>query len=164
MRYLTVLTALICISTTAHPAEPDGSKLVGIRYDRLSEVIRSTTDRPTLVYFWGEFCPPCRAKYPGYVQLGQQLGAAKLREISVSLDEPNDPRAIAAARAFLERSGSQATHYYFLDKPDLWLEKLKMVGPPVMFLFDARGRLVQRWDGGQIDFRAIRERIEALSR
>lgn len=164
MRNFSVLLALLCISTLGHPAEPTGSKLTGIRYNQLSEVIRSTTDRPTLVYFWGEFCPPCRTKYPGYVQLGQQLGSAKLREISVSLDEPNDPNAIAAARAFLERSGSQATHYYFLDKPDLWLEKLKMSGPPVMFLFDAQGRLVQRWDGGQIDFRVIRERIEALNR
>lgn len=164
MRDRTVLLALLFITTVAYPAEPTGSKFTGIRYNQLTEVIRSATDRPTLVYFWGEFCPPCRAKYPGYVQLGRELGSAKLREISVSLDEPNDPQAMASARAFLERSGSQATHYYFLDKPDLWLEKLKMAGPPVMFLFDGQGRLIQRWDGGQIDFRLIRERIEALSR
>ena len=164
MRNFSVLLALLCISTFGHTAEPTGSRLTGIRYNQLAEVIRSTTDRPTLVYFWGEFCPPCRAKYPGYVQLGQQLGSSKLREMSVSLDEAGDPNAIAAARTFLERSGSQATHYYFLDKPDLWLEKLKMRGPPVMFLFDAQGRLVQRWDGGEIDFTVIRQRIEALNR
>ena len=80
--------------------------------------------------------------------------------ISVSVDVPGDTEAQAAAHDFLVRQKASFRNVILTDKASVWQSKWKIDGPPLLFLFDNRGRLAGRWEGkfdaGEVEKKVVR--------
>ena len=140
-----VLVSLLFLPT-AHAAPP-AVKLDAVRYADLIAEIRGMSGRVVLVDVWGTFCPPCKEKFPGVVALHEKYAAKGLTVVSVSVDQPQDPGTRSAALAFLTKQRATFRNVLLSDAAEVWQEKWKTVGPPVVFLFDRDGRLAGRWLG-----------------
>jgi thiol-disulfide isomerase/thioredoxin len=129
------------------PAEPPAVRLESVRYDQLAAEVKGIQGKVVLVDVWGSFCAPCKEKFPIVVALHGRYAARGLEVISVSVDTPDDADARSAARDFLVRQKATFRNVILSDKAEVWQAKWKIDGPPLLFLFDKRGRLAGRWDG-----------------
>jgi thiol-disulfide isomerase/thioredoxin len=144
MRRLVLLSLL---ALPAAHAAPPAVRLDAVRYDDLAAEIRGLKGQVVLVDVWGTFCPPCTEKFPGVVSLHERYAMKGLAVVSVSVDQPQDPASKAAALAFLTKHRATFRNVILSDEADLWQEKWKTVGPPLLFLFDRDGKLAGRWLG-----------------
>src|SRR4051794_18513015 len=55
----------------------------------------------TLVDAWATTCAPCKENFPHLVEMHHKYAAKGLAVVSLSLDDPTDAKAIAAAEKFL---------------------------------------------------------------
>ena len=110
---------------------------------------------------WGSFCAPCKEKFPAVVGLHAKYAGRGLVVISVSVDVPDDADARAAARDFLVRQKATFRNVILTDKAEVWQEKWQIDGPPLLFLFDKRGRLAAKWEG-KFDPAEVEKKAAAL--
>ncbi len=64
--------------------------------------------------------------------------------VSVNLDDPHDAKARAKVQAFLEKQKANFTNVMLDAKPEVWQEKLKIDGPPCIYVFDRDNRFVKK--------------------
>ena len=64
--------------------------------------------------------------------------------ISVNLDDPHDAKARAKVQAFLQKQQATFTNVMLDAKPEVWQEKLKIDGPPCIYVFDRDNRFVKK--------------------
>jgi thiol-disulfide isomerase/thioredoxin len=142
-------------------AEPPAVRLDPVSYSELAVELKAMKGKVVLVDVWGTFCAPCKEKFPKVVALHEKYSRQGLAVVSVSVDPPDDPDARAAARAFLGRQKATFRNLILTDRADVWQEKWKVVGPPLLFLFDRDGRLVARWDD-KIDLAEVEKRVATM--
>jgi len=142
-------------------AEPPAVRLDPVTYAELATELKGLKGKVILVDVWGTFCAPCKEKFPKVVALHEKYARQGLAVVSISVDPPDDADARAAAHAFLARQHADFRNHILTDKAEVWQEKWKVVGPPLLFLFDREGRLVARWDD-KIDLAEVEKRIAAL--
>src|SRR5262245_15871758 len=86
--------------------------------------------------------------------------------ISVALDDPADLRARGRALAFLKRQDASFTNVLLDEAPESYQAKLKIDGPPCIYIFNRDNRFVLKRDGtgpeGHIDFSLFEKRIVEL--
>lgn len=152
---------LFALALTLLPSEPPAVRLDAVSYAELTAEVKAHQGRVVLVDVWGTFCAPCKEKFPAIVSLHTQYAGRGLAVISVSVDPPDDADARAAARDFLVRQKAGFRNVILTDKADVWQTKWKIDGPPLLFLFDKRGRLAGRWDG-KLDVVEVEKKITAL--
>jgi hypothetical protein len=59
--------------------------------------------------------------------------------ISVSVDDPKDKKAMQNVIDFLRKQKAAFTNLVLDEKPEVWQEKLKINGPPCVFVFNRDG-------------------------
>jgi thiol-disulfide isomerase/thioredoxin len=150
------LIALIFI-----PAESPAVRLESVRYADLAAEVKALHGKVVLVDVWGSFCAPCKEKFPAVVALHGKYAGRGLAVISVSVDPPDDSDARAAARDFLVRQKAAFRNVILSDQAEVWQANWKIDGPPLLFLFDKRGRLAARWDG-KFDPAEVEKKVAAL--
>src|SRR6516165_7584801 len=64
--------------------------------------------------------------------------------ISVNLDDPHDAKMRAKVQAFLEKQNATFTNVMLDAKPEVWQEKLKIDGPPCVYVFDRDNHFVKK--------------------
>ena len=64
--------------------------------------------------------------------------------MSVSLDDPNEKDNKDKVLKFLESQKATFSNYILDEKPELWQEKLKIDGPPVIYVFDRDNHFVKK--------------------
>jgi hypothetical protein len=64
--------------------------------------------------------------------------------ISVNLDDPHDAKAREKVQRFLEKQKATFTNVMLDAKPEVWQEKLKVDGPPVIYVFDRDNHFVKK--------------------
>lgn len=114
------------------------------------------TGTPLLVDFWATWCTPCRFTLPEIESLHQHYGE-RLKVLGVSVD--SGAGGGFRARKFAKEGGVSYPIFH-----DLRGEGRKATGVhllPVLFLFDADGKLVRDW-WGEPDFDEVREAIESV--
>lgn len=86
--------------------------------------------------------------------------------VSVSLDEPADAKARASGLRFLAKQGATFANLLLDETPEFYQTKLKIDGPPCVYLFNRDNRFVLKHDGskegGLIDYALFEKRIVAL--
>jgi hypothetical protein len=90
--------------------------------------------------------------------------------ISVSLDDPTDSADARHTRtqalAFLKKQGAAFTNLLLDEEPALFETKLKIDGPPCVYIFNRANRFVVKRDGvgdkGRIDYEDFEKTIVQL--
>jgi len=143
-------------------ARPDTAVLLPIDAAGVHAKVADGTARATLVNVWASWCGPCREEFPAMVAVARRHRAEGLRLILVSGDFGDQ---LPGARRFLEANGARDTSYY-KDEADMAF--INGVHPawsgalPATLLYDARGRLVEFWEGGADSVRFERAVANAL--
>jgi thiol-disulfide isomerase/thioredoxin len=130
-------------------------------YAELATELKGLKGKVVLVDVWGTFCAPCKEKFPKVVGLHEKYGRQGLVVISVSVDPPDDADAREAARTFLTSRHAAFRNVILTDKAEVWQERWKVIGPPLLFLFDRECRLVARWDD-KVEMTEVEKRVAAV--
>jgi thiol-disulfide isomerase/thioredoxin len=132
-----------------------------VRYQQLVERVNSLHGQVVLVNFWATYCLPCKREFPHLVRTWNRFRTKGLVVLTVSLDDPDSPESQQRIRQFLVSQQADTENYVLREKPEVWQVKLKIDGPPCLFLFDQRGRLIKKYHE-HVDFEDIDKRIETL--
>lgn len=140
-----------------------GVSLEVIRYDDLGTKIQALKGEVVVVDFWADYCFPCKSEFPKLVDLHQRFAVQGLAAISVSLDDATDDVARARVKRFLDSRKATFSNYLLAEKPEVWQAKLKIDGPPCVFVFNRKGQLLKKYHD-DVDYREIEKIVkEALT-
>jgi thiol-disulfide isomerase/thioredoxin len=139
-------TVLAILGVGRPPASPQTAiDVQTVRYSELARRIKDQHGRVVVVDFWADYCAPCKREFPKLVVLHQKYAAGGLAAISVSLDDVADVEAMERVRRFLAAQQASFANYMLNEKPEFWQAKLKIDGPPCVFIFNRRGELVRKF-------------------
>ncbi len=73
-----MLLGLLTLAWIGSPPKPQiiGKKFPGVDLEPLIDVespITNLDGRPTVIHFWGTWCPPCRQEFPEFAELHSQF-------------------------------------------------------------------------------------------
>ncbi|HTM58234.1 MAG TPA: TlpA disulfide reductase family protein [Candidatus Udaeobacter sp.] len=100
----------------------------------------------TLVNAWATWCDPCREEFPALLSVAR----AHARDVRLVLVSTDFPDQVSAVRKFLTSHGVTDTTYMKTGDDMSFINALspKWTGAlPASFVFDAKGRLVEFWEG-----------------
>jgi thiol-disulfide isomerase/thioredoxin len=149
------ISALMLSSRPGAAPNPTGRvDLTAVPYSDLGARIKALRGKVVVVDFWADYCQPCKREFPKLVELHRKHSAAGLACISVDLDDADDSAAIGRVRNFLSQHQATFANFVLAEKPEVWQAKLKIEGPPCVFLFNRRGELVKKFRG-DVDYKEI---------
>jgi len=146
-RLILGLLPLLAVSVAvlrAEPAAPSAIKLEPIKYNDLAELIRGYKGKVVVVDFWADFCIPCKREFPHLVELHDKFAKEGLVTISVSLDDPASKEAHERALKFLQARGAAFTNLLLDEPAAVWQAKLKVQGPPCVYVLNRDNRIVKK--------------------
>jgi cytochrome oxidase Cu insertion factor (SCO1/SenC/PrrC family) len=69
--------------------------------------------------------------------------------VSVSLDNPGDDGVKEKVQKYLTSQKAAFTNLILDEKIEVWQKKLKIEGPPCVFVFDREGKVAKKFDSGE---------------
>lgn len=142
----------------------DSVTLQTVKYPQLIDIIHRHRGKVVLVDFWADYCPPCKRNFPHIVALHQQYANRGLVVITVSLDEPHQPGQRDRVLGFLRQQRANCVNLLLDESYSFWQDKLKIDGPPCLFVFDRAGVLRLRVTEDRFDAHAFDQRVAELLR
>lgn len=119
-------------------------------YDGLQELIASHQGSVVVLDVWSTTCLPCLREFPGLVKLDRQYDEVDVACISVSLDylgasnrEPEYYRDDVLN--VLKRFDATFENVLAAEGTDTMYEKLGVITPPAVLVYDRQGELVRRF-------------------
>ena len=154
------------VAASAPAAGTPGVSLKTLDCAGLERLIAGKRGKVVVLDAWSTACPPCIKNFPDLVALHRQIGAERLACISLSLDyegigKPDD--VAPAVLAFLRKQGATFDNVLASDEPEAIYKKLEIASIPAVFVYDARGKLRQKFtDGAGGKESPVYRRVEAL--
>jgi len=121
--------------------------VVPVTADGIHQLVARPGARATIVNVWAAWCAPCREEFPALLSAARARRDAGLRLVLVSADWDDQ---LPAVRAFLAGHGVADTTYLKSGDEQQFINGLspRWSGSlPATFVYDARGRLVDQWEG-----------------
>lgn len=96
--------------------------------------------KKVFVNLWASWCPPCRAEMPSIQKLAQSVDSNKVAFVLLALDDD-----FSKSKSFvLKQKLSLPIYYPGENLPELF----NVQGIPTTFIFNEKGALIGRIDGG----------------
>jgi thiol-disulfide isomerase/thioredoxin len=136
-------------------------KLQPLKWAKFKE--RLAADRNvkfTLVDVWATTCGPCKDNFPHLVEMHHKYAARGLGVVSLTLDDPTDARAVAAAEKFLQEKQAVFTNVLLDENFGDGYDRLNINTIPAVFLFDPEGRELKRFTMDDPDNQFTYEQVE----
>ncbi len=99
----------------------------------------------TVVDAWSTTCGPCMENFPHVLEMHRKYGEKGLAVISLSLDDPTDKAAVAAAEKFLKEKKAVFTNVLLDENFGEGFEKLNINAIPAVFVYGPDGKEVKRF-------------------
>ena len=97
--------------------------------------------KKVFVNLWASWCPPCRREMPSIEKLAQSVDTSKVAFVLLSLDDE-----FGKAKDFVTAQNLNLPIYYPAENlPELF----NVQAIPSTFIFDEKGSLLKRIDGGE---------------
>ena len=113
-------------------------------WEGVVELIQSHQGKVVVVDLWATYCAPCRAEFPGLVELSQ-ADPENIVCISVS---PEDPDSQEKALAFLqEQNATMQNVLCTTDSDKLYDEILQIGGIPAVYVYGRDGEQAKLFTG-----------------
>jgi thiol-disulfide isomerase/thioredoxin len=103
---------------------------------------------------WSTFCQPCVREFPNLVKLQEQFGE-KVACVSFNTDytgaKDEPPESFRKnVLAFLTTQKAQLFNVLSSDANEEFYDKIRLGGPPAVFVYDRDGKLAKRFDNSQV--------------
>ncbi|MDT0632526.1 TlpA disulfide reductase family protein [Rubrivirga sp. S365] len=110
--------------------------------------------------FWATWCGPCRVEFPDFTRYDEEMDGQGVDVRFVSLD---DPRELAAVRAFLAEHEVEDPSYLYTGQGDVTSELNPFVGAalPITMVLDA-DRIVQHTHVGLLRYPELKETVATI--
>jgi thiol-disulfide isomerase/thioredoxin len=158
-----IICLSLCVFSAGSKAADKGStiKLEALKWTQFKERLASNKQaKYTLVDAWATNCGPCKENFPHLVEMHRKYAGKGLAVISLSLDDPSDSKAIAAAKEFLQQKQAVFTNI-LLDEPfGEGFEKLDINAIPAVFIFDPDGKELKRFTMDDPNHQFTYEQVE----
>ncbi len=136
------------LATTAAP------KVEILSWDQTQKRREQSKGKIVVLDVWSTFCQPCVREFPNLVTLQQRFGD-KVACISFNTDytgakdePPESFRKIVLA--FLTTQKAQLFNVLSSDPNEEFYDKIRLGGPPAVFVYDREGTLVKRFDNSRV--------------
>jgi thiol-disulfide isomerase/thioredoxin len=146
------------VSAPASPA--DEVSLVPVKYDAMRDQFAAKKAKLTMVDAWATWCAPCKENFPHVVEMNRKYGGQGLNVVSLSLDDPTEPKAVGEATQFLRESKAAFTNFLLDETQEDAFDKLKINGIPAVFLFGPDGKELRRYTMDDVDNQFTYEQVE----
>jgi thiol-disulfide isomerase/thioredoxin len=158
-----------CGLAAAFAADTDEVKLESLKFDafkaRLAQA-GSKNYKFTLVDAWSTTCGPCMENFPHLVEMHRKFAAKGLQVVSLSLDDPSDAKAVAAARKFLKAQQATFLNVLLDEEFGVGFEKLDINAIPAVFVYAPDGKLVKKYSlddpNNQFTYAEVEKDVAAL--
>jgi hypothetical protein len=90
----------------------------------------------------------CLKEFPHLVEMHQKYAKDGFVAISVTVDTPADA---GKALAFLQKQKAEFANFLLDETDKVWQEKLKIEGPPCIYVFNKDNRIVKKMGGEDND-------------
>jgi thiol-disulfide isomerase/thioredoxin len=138
-------------------------KLVPVKWKGyLDQVASHKKAKLVIVDAWATWCGPCMKNFPHLVEMHHKYADKGLVAVSLSMDEADVPKKVAAATAFLKEKKAVFTNLILDEKMDDAFEKLNIGAIPAVFLYTPDGKELKRFTLEDVDNLFTYEQVEAF--
>jgi thiol-disulfide isomerase/thioredoxin len=141
---LLVLLAWLAPPAAAQPAEANVT-VKPVSYDQMIQTLSNLKGKVVVVDFWADYCIPCKKEFPHLVEMHRKYGKDGLAAVSVSVDDISTKGVEDRVRKFLESQKAAFTNLILNEKPEVWVDKLKIEAVPAVFVFGRDGKIVKKF-------------------
>ncbi len=121
------LFAVLAFGPFAASAADEDVKLVKVPYaEFIAKIAANKGPKLTMVDLWATWCVPCKENFPHVVEMHKKYADKGLAVVSLCLDDPDQPKKIAAAEAFLKEKGATFPNYYLAEAAEAAFDKLNI--------------------------------------
>jgi thiol-disulfide isomerase/thioredoxin len=158
---------MVLASLAAFAGEKQDIKLELLKWSEFQQRLASPkAAKYTLVDAWATTCAPCKENFPHLVEMHRKYGSKGLAVISLSMDDPTDAKAVAAAKTFLEEKKAVFTNVLLNEEYGAGFDKLDISAIPAVFLFGPDGKEVKRFTmddpNNQFTYEQVDKELAAL--
>ena len=145
----------------AEDAIPTGTiKLEALKWPKFKERLAARPAKYTLVDVWATTCGPCKENFPHLVEMHRKFAGKGLKVISLTLDDPTDKKAVAAAEKFLQEKKAEFTNVLLDENYGDGFDRLNINTIPAVFLFDPAGKELKRYTMDDPDHQFTYDEVE----
>src|SRR5438876_5838753 len=132
MKFTLAFAALFALAAVALAPAADAKVTVSVvKYDGLTDLIKTNKGKVIVLDFWADYCIPCKREFPKLVALSRKHAKDAVAAVSVSLDDLSEDGAKDKVQKFLDKQQATFTNLILDEKPEVWQAKLKIDGPPL---------------------------------
>jgi len=128
----------------------------------LEQVASHKDAKLVIVDAWATWCGPCMKNFPHLVEMHEKYADKGLVAISLSLDEPDAPKKVAAATKFLKEKKAVFTNLIMDESANDAFDKLNIGSIPAVFVYTPDGKELKRFTGDDVDNLFTYEQVEAF--
>jgi thiol-disulfide isomerase/thioredoxin len=137
--------AFVGVGKAGDDAAGGAVKLERLKWSQLQKRLANPAVKYTMVDAWSTTCGPCKENFPHVLEMHKKFAPKGLAVISLSLDDPSDKDAVAAAEKFLKEKKATFTNVLLDENFGDGFDKLNINGIPAVFIFGPDGKEVKRF-------------------
>jgi thiol-disulfide isomerase/thioredoxin len=141
--------------TTAKSNLSESPTVEILSWDQTQKRLADFHGKVVVLDVWSTYCDPCVREFPNLVALQKRFGD-KVRCISFDTDYSGAVREPAESfrklvLEFLSKHGAAGLlNVISSDPSEDFYNTIRLGGPPAVFVYDASGKLVKRFDNSQV--------------
>jgi thiol-disulfide isomerase/thioredoxin len=135
-------------------------KLEALKWPKFKERLAAAPAKYTLVDAWATTCGPCKENFPHLVEMHRKFANKGLKVISLTLDDPTDKQAVAAAEKFLQEKQAVFMNILLDENFGDGFDRLNISAIPAVFLFGPDGKEIKRFTMDDPDHQFTYEQVE----
>ena len=140
-------------SASVAPAAPAATVEI-LSWDQTQKRREKLQGKIVVLDVWSTFCQPCVREFPNLVKLQDRL-REKVACISFNTDytgaKDEPPESFRKnVLAFLTTQQAHLFNVLSSDPNEEFFDKIRLGGPPAVFVYDRQGKLVKRFDNSQV--------------
>ncbi len=153
--------------TAAGAKKGGGVEVMILDFAGIQRLIDGHRGKVVVVDYWSTSCEPCMKEFPGLVKLHNTYGTDKIACVSINLDYTGGKRekpedSVPAVLEFLTEKDARFDNVVASQADSEIYKALELGSIPAVYVFDAQGKLAERFTGKPFTYQDVGQVVERL--